>query len=266
MALIALFFMWGGRMRMPAFPLWIAYATSLLHFVGGSLGAPDHGPGPFCFNGMQPGEWLCADGVNGMYHVHLWWDKVVHGMNSASAAIAWSFAWRRISDHNGWKLSSRMIAIICLSLTAAFGMGYEIYEFFGKVFFYTIDQGGYDNTVTDLVSNSVGALAGVWFAFHYDPLNEKAPSVSASPLPWQASFTLIATLPFLIVAILLSLDMMLLNGSLILFSLDMMPLNDALAEPKYDRVGQVLLGTVLVSILLVVARFVQQSQMKKQEA
>jgi hypothetical protein len=208
MALMVISFMWGGRMRMPALPLWIAYATTMLHFVGGSLGAPDHGPGPLCFDGMQPGEWLCADGVNGMYHSHPWWDKLVHGMNSASIAIAWSFAWRRVSDHNEWVISSRMIAGICFSLTAAIGMVYEIYEFFGKVFFFTIDQGGYINTVTDLISNTVGAAAGVSFALFYDSKYGKAPSVSATPLPWQASLTLIATLPFLIVAILLSLDTM----------------------------------------------------------
>jgi hypothetical protein len=252
MTLMVISFMWDGRMRMPALPLWIAYATTLLHFVGGSLGAPGHGPGPLCFDGMQPGEWLCADGVNGMYHSHPWWDKLVHGMNSASIAIAWSFAWRRISDHNEWVISSRMIAGICFSLTAAIGMVYEVYEFFGKVFFYTIDQGGYRNTVTDLISNTVGAATGVSFALFYDSKYGKAPSVSATPLPWQASLTLIATLPFLIVAILLSLDMVLLNG--------------AMVNADYDRVGEVLLLSVLCSLLLVAARLVQQSQLKKQEA
>jgi|TARA_B110000908_G_C10143501_1_gene397914 hypothetical protein len=252
MALMALTFLWSGRMRIPAFPLWIGYATTLLHFVGGSLGAADSGPGPFCFEGMQPGEWLCADGVNGMYHVHPWWDKVVHGMNSASAAIAWSFAWRRVSDHNGWEISSRMIAGICFSLTVAIGMGYEVYEFFGKVFFYTIDQGGYTNTVTDLISNSLGAASGVAFAFYCDPLNAKAPSVGTTPLPWQASLTLTGTLPLTIVAILLSLDMILLSGMMV--------------GSDYDRVGEVLLASVLISSLLVTARLAQQSQMKKQEA
>ena len=252
MALMVIAFLWSGRMRMPALPLWIAYATTLLHFVGGSLGAADQGPGPLCFDGMQPGEWLCADGVNGMYHSHPWWDKLVHGMNSASAAIAWSFAWRRVSDHNGWEISSRMIAGICFSLTVAIGMGYEVYEFFGKVFFYTIDQGGYVNTVTDLISNSLGAASGVVFAFYYDSQGGKAPRVSASPLPWQASLTLIATLPFLVVAILLSLDMILLSGMMV--------------GSDYDRVGEVLLASVLISSLLVAARLAQQSQMKKQEA
>ena len=252
MALLALTFLWSGRMRIPALPLWIGYATTLLHFVGGSLGASDQGPGPLCFDGMQPGEWLCADGVNGMYHSHPWWDKVVHGMNSLSAAIAWSFAWRRVSEHNGWEISSRMIAGICFSLTVAIGMGYEVYEFFGKVFFYTIDQGGYTNTVTDLISNSVGAALGVAFAFYYDTQGGKASSVSDTTLPWQASLTLIGTLPLMIVAILLSLDMVLLNG--------------ALVDSDYDRVGEVLLASVLISSLLVAARLAQQSQMKKQQS
>jgi hypothetical protein len=252
MALLVISFMWNGRMRMPALPLWIAYITTMLHFLGGSLGAPDHGNGPFCFDGMQPGEWLCADGVNGMYHVHAWWDKLVHGTNSAATAIGWSFAWRRVSNHNGWEISPRIVAGICFSLTVAIGVGYEVYEFFGKTVFQTIDQGGYQNTASDLVSNLVGAWMGIMFALFYDPLNGKAPSVSATPLPWQASLTLIATLPLLVIGGLLSLDLLLLDG--------------ALVGADYDLVGDILIGSVLLSLLLSAARLAQQSQMKKREA
>ena len=252
MALLVISFMWSGRMRMPVLPLWIAYVTTLLHFLGGSLGSPSHGPGPFCFDGMQPGEWLCADGINGMYHVHAWWDKLVHGANSAATAIAWSFAWRRVCNHNGWEISPRMVAGLCFSLTVAIGVGYEVYEFFGKTVFHTIDQGGYLNTASDLVSNLVGAGVGMMFALFYDPLNGKAPSVSATPLPRQASLTLIATLPLSVIGGLLSLDLLLLDG--------------ALVGADYDRVGEILLGSVLLSLLLSAARLVQQSQMKKREA
>ena len=251
MALLVISFMWSGRIRMPVLPLWIAYTTTMLHFLGGSLGAPGHGPGPFCFDGMQPGEWLCADGVNGMYHVHAWWDELVHGTNSATTAIGWSFAWRRVSNHNGWEISPRMVAGICFSLTVAIGVGYEVYEFFGKTVFQTIDQGGYLNTASDLVSNLVGAWVGMMFALFYDPLNGKAPSVSATPLPWQASLTLIATLPLSVIGGLLSLDLLLLDG--------------ALVGADYDLVGDILLGSVLLSLLLSAARLAQQSQMKKRE-
>jgi len=251
MALLVISFMWSGRIRMPVLPLWIAYTTTMLHFFGGSLGAPDHGPGPFCFDGMQPGEWLCADGVNGMYHVHAWWDELVHGTNNAAIAIGWSLAWRRISNHNGWEISPRMIAGIGFSLTVAIGVGYEVYEFFGKTVFHTIDQGGYLNTASDLVSNLVGAMAGTMFALFYDPLNRKAPSVSATPLPWQASLTIITTLPMLFIGGLLSLDLLLLDG--------------ALVGADYDLVGDIMLGSLLLSLLLSVARLAQQSLIKSRE-
>ena len=252
MALMVISFMWSGRIRMPVLPLWIAYTTTLLHFFGGSLGAPDSGPGPFCFDGMQPGEWLCADGVNGMYHVHAWWDELVHGTNSAAAAIGWSFAWRRVSNHNGWGISPRMVAGICFSLTVAIGVGYEVYEFFGKTVFQTIDQGGYLNTATDLVSNIVGAGMGTMFSLFCDPLNGKAPSVSATPLPWQASLTFIVTLPLSVIGGLLSLDLLLLDG--------------ALVGADYDSVGDILLGSMLLSVLLLATRLIQQSLMKERKA
>jgi len=252
MALLVISFMWSGRMRIPVLPLWIAYATTMLHFFGGSLGAPDYGPGPFCFEGLQPGEWLCADGVNGMYNVHVWWDELVHGANSAATAIAWSLGWRRMSDHNGWGISPRVVAGICFSLTVAIGVGYEVYEFFGKTVFLTIDQGGYHNTASDLISNLTGAGVGALFALFYDPLNAKAPSVSATPLAWQATNTLITTLPMVVVGCLLSLDLLLLQG--------------ALVDTDYDRVGDVMLASMLLSMLLLAVRLVQRSLMKKRDA
>jgi hypothetical protein len=90
------------------------------------------------------------------------------------------------------------------------------------------------------------------FALFYDPLNGKAPSVSDTPLPRQASLTLIATLPLSVIGGLLSLDLLLLDG--------------ALVGADYDRVGDILLGSVLLSLLLSAARLVHQSQMKEREA
>ena len=145
-----------------------------------------------------------------------------------------------------------MVAGICFSLTVAIGVGYEVYEFFGKTVFLTIDQGGYLNTVSDLVSNLIGAGVGTLFALFYDPLNAEAPSVSATPLPWQAALTLIATLPLVIVGCLLSLDLMLLGG--------------ALVDADYDRVGDVMLASMLLSLLLSAARLAQRSLMKERDA
>ena len=245
MGLVALRFMWDGRMRMPALPLWFCYVAAMLHFLGGSLGAPDLGPGPLCFADLQPGQWLCADGVNGMYHVHPWWDELVHGSSSTAAAIGLSLAWRRMTIHNGWVISPRMVAGICFCLTAAFGVAYEVYEFFGKTIFFTIDQGGYLNTASDLLSDLSGAGFGVMIALYNDPLNADAPAVSSNPLPWQASLALLASLPMVVSGSLLSLDLLLLGGWLV--------------GENYDRVGQVLLISLILSILLSSVRMVTQS-------
>jgi hypothetical protein len=90
------------------------------------------------------------------------------------------------------------------------------------------------------------------FALFYDPLNGKAPSVSATPLPWQATLTLIVTLPLSVIGGLLSLDLLLLDG--------------ALVGADYDSVGDILLGSMLLSVLLLATRLIQQSLMKERKA
>ena len=252
MALLAIFILWSGRVQMPALPLWIGYSATMLHFVGGSLGAADSGPGPFCFGGMQPGEWLCADGVNGMYHVHPWWDKLVHGMNSTAIAIAWSFGWRRMSEHNGWQLSPGVVAFTAFSLSVAIGVAYEVYEFFGKTMFQTIDQGGYVNTATDLVSDMLGAGLGVLFSHFYDPMNKTSITDGNAPRPTQLILTNNGSFPLLVMGALLSVDFLLLDGGLV--------------NRDYDFIGQLMLASIVVSGVLVACRLIQQSRVKENKA
>lgn len=247
MALFAMWLLWNGRVRMPALPLWIAYVATMLHFFGGSLGAADSGPGPFCLDGMTPGQWLCADGVNGMYHVHPWWDKLVHGTNSTAIAIAWSLGWRRMSQHNGWNLSPRIVAFTAFSLSVAIGVAYEVYEFFGKTVFQTIDQGGYMNTATDLVSDITGAFLGATFGHFYDPMN-KEQTVAGQTLPTQSMLTLIGTFPLLCIGMILALDLLILNG--------------AMVDSDYDLIGTLMLGSMFISGFLIVGRIVHQSKKK----
>ena len=251
MALLALMILWKGRAHIPALPLWIGYSATMLHFIGGSLGAADSGPGPFCFDGMQPGEWLCADGVNGMYHVHPWWDKLVHSMNSTAIAIAWSLGWRRMSEHNGWQLSPRVVAFTAFSLSVAIGVAYEVYEFFGKTFFQTIDQGGYVNTASDLVSDMLGAGLGVLFAHFYDPMNKTSDKSAQLPLPSQVTLTNNGSIPLMAIGAILSLDFLLLNGGIV--------------DSDYDLIGQLMLASLFVSGLMVARCLFQNSQAKKTE-
>ena len=252
MALLALMILWKGKAHIPALPLWIGYFATMLHFIGGSLGAADSGPGPFCFDGMQPGEWLCADGVNGMYHVHPWWDKLVHSMNSTAIAIAWSLGWRRMSEHNGWQLSPRVVAFTAFSLSVAIGVAYEVYEFFGKTMFQTIDQGGYVNTASDLVSDMLGAGLGVLFAHFYDPMNKTSDISGQSALPTQVTLTNNGSIPLMAMGAILSLDFVLLGGRLV--------------NSDYDLIGQLMLGALVVSGLVVAMRVFQNSQADKADA
>ena len=252
MALLALMILWKGKAHIPALPLWIGYFATMLHFIGGSLGAADSGPGPFCFDGMQPGEWLCADGVNGMYHVHPWWDKLVHSMNSTAIAIAWSLGWRRMSEHNGWQLSPRVVAFTAFSLSVAIGVAYEVYEFFGKTMFQTIDQGGYVNTASDLVSDMLGAGLGVLFAHYYDPMNKTSNISGQLPLPTQVTLTNNGSIPLMAIGAILSLDFILLGGGLV--------------NSDYDLIGQLMLVALVVSGLVVAGRVFQNSQASKTDA
>ena len=249
MALLALLILWNGRAHLPALPLWIGYFATMLHFIGGSLGAADSGPGPFCFSGLQPGEWLCADGVNGMYHVHPWWDKLVHGMNSTAIAIAWSLGWRRMSEHNGWQLSAPVVAFTAFSLSVAIGVAYEVYEFFGKTIFQTIDQGGYVNTASDLVSDMLGAGLGVLFTHFYDPMNKTSNKSVQLKLPTQVMMTNNGSIPLMAVGGILSLDFLLLNGSIV--------------DSDYDLIGQLILGSIFVSGLMVARCFFQNNRAAK---
>ena len=249
MALLALLILWKGRAHIPALPLWLGYSASMLHFFGGSLGAADSGLGPFCFDGMNPGEWLCADGVNGMYHVHPWWDKLVHVMNSTALAIAWSLGWRRMSEYNGWQLSPRVVAFTAFSLSVAIGVAYEVYEFFGKTFFQTIDQGGYVNTATDLVSDMLGAGLGVLFTHFYDPMNKTSDKSGQLPLPSQLTITNNGSIPPMLIGAILSLDFLFLNGSIV--------------ESDYDLIGQLMLFSVFVSGFMVAHGLFKISQASK---
>ena len=157
-----------------------------------------------------------------------------------------------MSEHNGWQLSPRVVAFTAFSLGVAIGVAYEVYEFFGKTMFQTIDQGGYVNTATDLVSDMLGAGLGVLFAHFYDPMNKTSNSNGEVELPPQVTLTLIASFPLLVIGALLSLDLLLLNGGMV--------------DKDYDLIGQLMLGSIFVSAALIAGRIVQQSQANKSKA
>ena len=142
-----------------------------------------------------------------------------------------------MSEYLGWQLSPRIVAFTAFSLGVAIGVVYEVYEFFGKVFFLTIDQGGYDNTASDLVSDVLGAGLGVLFIHFYDPMNKTSDRSGQLPIPSEVRLTNVGTIPLMIMGVILSLDYLLLNGSIV--------------GSDYDLIGLLMLSTLFVSGLLV---------------
>jgi hypothetical protein len=134
----------------------------------------------------------------------------------------------------------------CFSLSVAIGVAYEVYEFFGKTFFQTIDQGGYINTASDLVSDMLGAGLGVLFSHFYDPINRTSNMNGNIPLPTQVTLTNIGSFPLMAIGAFLSLDFVLLNGGIV--------------DSDYDLIGQLMLGSLFLSGLLLARNLFQNSQ------
>ena len=114
-----------------------------------------------------------------------------------------------MSEHNGWQLSPRVVAFTAFSLSVAIGVMYEVYEFFGKTFFQTIDQGGYVNTASDLVSDMLGAGLGVLFTHFYDPMNKTSNKSGQLKLPTQVMLTNNGSIPLMAIGAILSFDFLL---------------------------------------------------------
>jgi hypothetical protein len=144
------------------------------------------------------------------------------------------------------------VAFTAFSLSVAIGVAYEVYEFFGKTMFQTIDQGGYVNTASDLVSDMLGAGLGVLFAHFYDPMNKTSDKSGKLSLPTQVTLTNNGSIPLMAIGAVLSLDFLLLGGGLV--------------NSDYDLIGQLMLGALVISGLVVARGFFQMSQANKADA
>lgn len=127
------------RWHLPDRLLWWCGMPLSMHYVGGSL------------SGLH--QW----GTNGLYYALPWWDNVVHliGCGAAGVAAAYLLAPR---------LPGRRVAVVFLAgcVATTVGMLIEFYEFVGFLYFGTVDQGYYTNTVLDLYYNALGGFAGAW--------------------------------------------------------------------------------------------------------
>ena len=243
---------WDGRYMIPRTAFWLGYVAYMLHFVGGSLGAADRGPGPFCFGDLEPGQWLCADGVNGMYHVHDIWDRLTHGTASLAGGYGMTISWRRISNARGYGLSDAMLFWLGASLTISLTNSFEVYEFFGKTWFGTIDQGGYHNTAGDLVSNVLGSCAGAMLGLMLDRREVSSfPSVAKVGMPKPVRDLTIWTAPIVVVNLAAVVDYLVLRR--------------ADVESNYDQLMTLLTIVTLGGLALMLLAMFGPSAKREQE-
>lgn len=142
--------LWHKDLRVPHYIQWMIVVATMLHFGGGSTGSPVRGE-----EGL-----LGMRGINGAYHVFSWWDNLTHiaGTTAATLGFAYLLEGYQLRRRLGWRPGALFTFSVAAGL--AVGVGVELYEYLGKTLFQTIDQGGYYNTMGDLVSNLVGTGLG----------------------------------------------------------------------------------------------------------
>lgn len=131
------------RLDLPRGATLVCYLTLILHYVGGSLGGH-----------------FGIDGVNGLYAVFPWWDRVTHFAGASGVALLAFHVLRGVGARDAWRVPDGALALFAFALTMAVGVGVELFEFGAWTFFATIDQGFYSNTMMDLYGDATGAAFG----------------------------------------------------------------------------------------------------------
>lgn len=137
------------RWNLPDRLLWWCGLPLAMHYLGGSL------------SGLH--QW----GSNGLYYALPWWDNLVHFLGAAAAGTAAAYLLAPRLPRQ------RRTVILCAAAIAGLlGLAVELYEFVGFLWFGTVDQGYYTNTVLDLYYNGLGGFAGAWLWMR--PMRAKA--------------------------------------------------------------------------------------------
>ena len=129
----------ANRWNLPDRLLWWCGLPLAMHYLGGSL------------SGLH--QW----GPNGLYYALPWWDNAVHFLAAAAVGIAAAYLLApRLPRQR------RAVVLCATAIASLLGLAVELYEFAGFLWFGTVDQGYYTNTVLDLYYNALGGFAGAW--------------------------------------------------------------------------------------------------------
>jgi hypothetical protein len=94
-----------------------------------------------------------------------WWDTFMHFLSGAILAFSGIALYERLIRRDaGNEISPWFVFLFTLSFAALGGVIWEIYEFSSDQFFgMTLQGGGNDDTMVDLISDTAGGLIiGVW--------------------------------------------------------------------------------------------------------
>lgn len=147
-----------NRWHLPDRLLWACGVPLAMHYLGGSL------------SGLH--QW----GTNGLYYVFPWWDNLVHFLGAGAVGVAAAYLLEPVVE------GRRTIIFVATCVAATLGMAVELYEFTGFLWFGTVDQGYYTNTLLDLYYNTLGAFAGAWLWKR----PHRAPQATPGQVPGQA--------------------------------------------------------------------------------
>lgn len=161
LALLVAFLLRRLDVPLPRGAMLVCVLAALLHYVGGSLGG-----------------YFGLTGINGLYAAIPWYDRITHFFGSAGVALLAQRLLAARGVRDGWRVPEGALAFFAFCIALSVGVAIELFEFGAWVFFGTIDQGFYSNTMMDLYHDVAGAAlgAGLALAWRAAPVTQVARS------------------------------------------------------------------------------------------
>ena len=114
----------------------IGIIGSILHYVGGAT------------------DW---------YHHYEWWDHMTHGLAHMVFVFLFLYLYEIATDRGLLKVRPYIAMIFVVILSMGMGAFSETREYAFSIFFDTIDQGGYHNTMQDFVWDFIGGSLVMYY-------------------------------------------------------------------------------------------------------
>lgn len=99
--------------------------------------------------------------LNEFYYRYWWWDKILHSFSGLMLGTMGFLIVRYLNDNTkmNLELSPVFVAVFSFLFAVSLGAVWEIYEYFmDKLFGLFMQRGSLDDTMTDLVLDTLGAL------------------------------------------------------------------------------------------------------------